>query len=159
MRALLVAVLIGTVACGSTMPALQYQVTMPQIVKVEVTPLPARPDDRPIPEDKDWVVPIDKGEVAPDDGILLSEDKAARAKMFQIDYDQLRGMYEADRKVWEQTRIIYEERLNSANSEIRRLQPTWWTENKGTISFVGGVVLGGLLTVGAVYGVEKAMGN
>ncbi len=159
MRFLLALLLSVMVACGGSMPAMQYQVTMPQVVKVEEKPLPERPDAQKIPAEKDWVVPLDKGEKAPDPGVLLSEDKAARVKLFQIDYNELRGEYEADRKVWEQTRIIYEERLNSANNEIRHLQPNWWDSNKGTIGFIGGFVLGGLATVGVVYGVEKATGN
>lgn len=137
------------------MPAVQFQVTTSEITKVEEKPLPPRPDATPIPPEDDWVLPVSTGDIVPKDGILFGEGKAKRAKEWQIGYDTIRGLYEADRDNWKQTRLIYEDRLTQANSEIKRLQPGWWTENKGTLGFVGGIIFGSLITVGVVYGVEQ----
>ena len=145
-------------ACGGKQ-APRYRTTMPAVYVVEKKKLPASPAAEPIPPDKDWVVVVMQGEKVPEDGILLSAEKAARAKKWQLSYEELRGLYEADRDVWVQTRLIYEERIDQANKEIQHLQPTWWDSNKGTIAFITGAVMGSALAIGIAYGLDTAADN
>lgn len=159
MKFLLAIILVFMLACGGGVPVLQYQVSMSALSKVEKRKLPERPDAEDIPPEKDWVFPIDEGVASPADGILLSEEKAVRAKKWQLGYEELLGLFEADRKVWVETRIIYEERLTMANQEIKRLQPNWWDSNKGTVGWISGVAAGAIITIFIVYGVDQATGQ
>jgi hypothetical protein len=159
MKTVLVGVLVGTMACGAGNTVVQYKGIPDKHMRVEENPLPDRPDKEPIPPAEDYVYPVTQGDPAPADGVLLSPAKAARAKKWQIGYDEIRGLYEQDRQVWKQNRIIYEERLDLANQEIGRLQPSWWDQNKGTVAFIGGVVLGAFVTVGVAYGLDQTIGN
>lgn len=141
-------------ACGGGTVAVQYR-GMPDMA-VETKPLPDRPDKTPIADGKDYVVPLSNGDKAPADGVLLSPDKAARVKLWQLDYDELRALYNTDREVWKQTRIVYEERLGQANEEIRRLQPSWWDQHRLEIGVVTGIIGGVAIMVGA-YKLEQVV--
>ena len=89
------------------------------------------------------------------DGILISPEKAARAKLWQVSYKSLLELYEIDRQIFTQHRIIYDERLTQANAEISRLSPSWWDENKGTIGWATGFVAGAVATIAIVYAVDE----
>lgn len=104
--------------------------------------LPNRPDENQIPDEDDWVEPIFEGDVADRDGIIMSPEKAVRARQWQVGYESLFDIYSIDREIWEQHRIIYETRIRSANEEIRRLAPTWWDENSLYIGMSSGFVAG-----------------
>jgi len=146
-------ILIALVGCAASTPVPQYAGIDPKQY-VETKTLPDRPDKDPIPADKDWVLPLPAGQTAKQDGILLSPDKAGRAKLWQEGYNSLRNLYDIDRQIWTQQRIVYDERLSQANAEIKRRSPSWWDENKGTLSWVGGFVMGAATSVAIVYGLE-----
>jgi hypothetical protein len=146
-------VLIFLVSCAASTPVVQYAGIDPKQY-VETKTLPDRPDKDPIPADKDWVIPLAAGQTAKQDGVLLSPEKAGRAKLWQDGYLGLRSLYDIDRQIWTQQRIIYDERLSQANAEIKRRSPSWWDENKGTLSWVGGFVMGAATSVAIVYGLE-----
>ena len=150
MKTLAFIVLVG---CAASTPVPQYAGIDPKQY-VETKALPDRPDKDPIPADKDWVVPLAAGSAAKQDGILLSPEKAGRAKLWQDSYNALRNLYDIDRQIWTQQRIVYDERLSQANGEIKRLSPSWWDENKGTLSWVGGFLMGAATSVAIVYGLE-----
>lgn len=126
---------------------------------------PRRPEGRELPpnpreeelagkfSEKEWVEPAEKGQTLAKAGLLVSESRMARDILFRTRYDELRRIYEADRMVWKTHRDYYEERLNLAHDEIRRLQPTWWDRNKDSVMLVGGVVVGFGLTLGVVQAV------
>lgn len=154
MRQALAIVLVFAMGCGSAAPVVVYS-GMPERQHVEKKELPAAPDAEPIPTKEDWVRPMPKGQCAEKDGLLISPAKAARAKKWQLGYKSLRDLYEVDREIWGQTRIVYDERLKAANKDIERLSPTWWDNNKGTVGFVTGIVLGVAATVGIVYAVDE----
>ena len=155
MRRIAAAFLLAMFGCGQAMPAVQYD-GIRQAQRIEERKLPARPDAKPIPEHYDWVRVLAPGECTERAGILISAEKAARAKRWQTGYVRLRELYELDRGIWIQQRIVYEERLGQANSEIYRLAPTWWDSNKATIGWASGFVLGVVATIAVVYGVEEA---
>lgn len=155
MRKVAAAMALTVFACGQSMPAVQYR-GISESKRVEERKLPARPDDKPIPERHDWIRVMASKSCTDRAGILFSAEKAARAKLWQMGYIDLRDLYELDREIWVQQRIVYEERLGQANTEIRRLSPTWWDSNKGTIGWASGFVLGVVATIAVVYGVEEA---
>jgi hypothetical protein len=122
---------------------------------VENKALPERPDAVAIAPDGDWVKPMKVGDVVDKPGVLLSPDKAARAKKWQDGYVNLRLLYETDRQIWQQHRIVYEERTAQANAEIKRLSPSWWDENKGNILWAGGFIMGAASSIAIVYGLDQ----
>lgn len=145
--------LIALVGCGASTTVPQYAGIDPKQY-VETKPLPTRPDAEQIPADKDWVVPLAAGQAAAKDGILLSPEKAGRAKLWQDGYNALYNLYGIDRQIWTQQRIVYDERLSQANAEIKRVSPSWWDENKGTVCWVGGFLMGAATSVAIVYGLD-----
>jgi hypothetical protein len=118
---------------------------------IESSDLPIRPDADKIPEDKDWAISLHTGACAESDGILLSPEKAVRAKSWQNGYNSLRDLYEIDRKVWAQHRIIYEDRIARANKDLRSISPTWWDENKATIAWSSGFIMGAVASIAIVF--------
>ena len=154
MRQALSILVVVMVGCGASTPVVQY----PGIKKdqrVEEKKLPDRPDAKPIPKDKDWVKALPAGATHIKDGILFSAEKAIRAKLWKAGYNALRRLYNLDRQIWVQHRIVYEERLGHANAEIKRISPSWWTENKGTIAWAAGFLMGAAATVAIVYAVQE----
>jgi hypothetical protein len=147
-------ILIVCIGCGASTPVPQFA-GIGEKQHVESKPLPARPDAEKIPADKDWVKPLAAGQCTQQDGILLSPDKSARAKLWQVSYDGLRATYELDRQIWQQHRIVYDERIAQANAEIKRRSPSWWDENKGTLGWAGGFLMGAAVTVAIVYGIDN----
>lgn len=141
-------------ACAASSPVARYP-GFDDKHRVENNPLPERPDSEKIPSDKDWVKPLRAGECAESDGILLSPEKAVRAKLWQEGYNSVRTLYEIDRQIWQQHRIVYEERLNQANSEVARLSPSWWDENKSSILWAGGFLMGAATSISIVYALDK----
>lgn len=153
MKIVAIIVLVLIVGCSASTQVPQYS-TISDKQYVENKPLPSRPDTEKIPADKDWVIPLPAGKAAQQDGVLLSPDKAARAKLWQEDYNAIRNLYEIDRQVWQQHRIVYNERLAQANAEIARRSPSWWDENKGTLGWVGGFLMGAATSVAIVYAID-----
>lgn len=140
--------------CGASTPVVQYS-GVAEKQHVEKVPLPDRPDKEEIPKDADWVKALPAGQSHDKHGVLISPEKAARAKLWKVSYETLRKLYETDRQIVEQHRIIYDERLAQANKEIRRLSPSWWDENKGTVAWATGFVLGAAATISIVYSVDE----
>lgn len=141
------------VACSASTPVPQYP-AMSEKQQVENKALPERPDAEKIASENDWVKPMKAGDSTDKPGVLLSPDKAARAKKWQDGYNNLRDLYELDRQVWQQHRIVYEERQNQSNALIKRLSPSWWDENKSQILWVGGFVMGAATSIAIVYGLD-----
>lgn len=127
----------------------------------EVRALPPNPRDEKLAgefSEKEWVEPAEKGQLVPKAGMLVSESRMARDILFRTRYDELRKTCEADRMVFGSHRDYYEERLNLADEEIKRLQPTWWDQNKTTVAFIAGSLVGFGITLGitkAVYGASQ----
>jgi hypothetical protein len=147
-------VLLFVIGCGAATPVIQYP-AMAEKQRVEEKELPAPPDAEPIAPEDDWTKAMKPGDSTDKAGVLLSPGKAARAKKWQDGYLNLRSLYELDRKIWQQHRIVYEERISSANAEIKRLSPSWWDENKGTLGWAGGFLMGAAATIAIVYGLDN----
>jgi len=139
-----------TMGCASAMPIVQYA-GIPEEQHVESRALPSAPDSDPIATDADWVIALPKGECTGQDGILLSPEKAVRAKQWQDQYRNLRNLYDLDRAVWKSHRTVYEERLKKANERVKDLTPSWWDANEGNIAMGAGFVVGVLATVAITY--------
>ena len=147
-------VLLFAIGCSASAPVVQYP-AMSEKQQVENKTLPARPDAEKISAEKDWVRPMAPGACTADAGVLLSPDKAARAKEWQLGYNVLRDLYDIDRQVWQQHRIVYEERTKQANAQVKRLSPSWWDENKGNILWAGGFIMGAASSIAIVYGLDQ----
>lgn len=147
-------VLLVCIGCSASTPVIQYP-AMPDKHRVENKELPVRPDSEAIAPENDWTKAMKPGDTTDKPGVLLSADKAARAKKWQDGYINLRLLYETDRQIWAQHRIVYEERVSSANAEIKRLSPSWWDENKGTLGWVSGFIMGAATTVAIVYAIDS----
>ena len=146
--------------------------TVPEAKWVEAQPLPEDPGSTKIAaKDGDWVVPISEGDCSDDKGkltadapkpcpnrggLLVSEEKITRLKLYEIGYKQLRVNYGADRVVWSAQRDLYEARLKDAGEALQRAQPDWFQLHKGELGTLFGLVVGVAATVGVVYGVAPA---
>jgi len=124
---------------------------------VALDALPEDPGKQPLPPDRNWVM----GVSGPDDlhgkeGILMSDEKAARLGQYQVGYSGLRAEYELDRKLWIAKENIYLKNLWEADKKIEDMLPGWWTQNKGTLGFVAGFVMAAILAIGLVYGIDQA---
>lgn len=146
-------ILLFAIGCSASTPVPQYP-AMSEKQQVENKVLPERPDAVAIAPENDWVKPMKAGDIVDKPGVLLSPDKAARAKKWQDGYNNLRDLYDIDREVWQLHRVVYEERTNQANAQIKRLSPSWWDEHSATISWAAGFVLGAATTVTIVYGLD-----
>lgn len=182
MRWALLAVL--AVGCASApKPKVVAAPTVAMTKRAEARPLPPDPADEALPEGlgPDFKpVPVEAGECIPEKpkapvegaepvkgpcparaGILISEPKVARIKLYQIRYKELRKTYVADRLEWSAHRELYEVKLSMFNTEIVKLnqdldealEESWWEENDGTIGVTVGLVAGGILA----YLMAKAM--
>lgn len=158
MRSIFAVLLILTIGCGSAAP-IRFGGVKDPAFKVEEKPLPPRPDEKPIPPENDWAQPLAKDAPAPKGGVLMSADKAIRAAKYKARYNELRTLYELDKHVWRNVSIINDEQFAQANRVIKDLSPSWWDDNKGTVGFVTGTVIGITMTIFVVYGVDQALEN
>lgn len=159
--------------CATTAPAaLPTLIAASQIV--EAKPLPPDPSVEPLPPGTpsgDSVEPIEAGTCLDKSGkpvagatspcpgkagIEVSEARAARDALYRIRYPEMRRMYEADRQVWAAQRDLYEERVRTAQTELQKAQPSWWQQHGPALGMVAGFVVGAVMTVAIVYGVNQA---
>lgn len=148
MRWVLVGMLIGAFGCGQTQSTVVYKGITDPAMRVEEQPLPDRPDKDPLTEAQNQSYPLVKGSAAPIDGVVITPEKAARVLKLKAAYDEIRAGYTADKTVFAQNRLIYEERLQQANAEISRISPSWWDKHGAAMSALLGVIAGALVTVG-----------
>ena len=154
MRLLLVISVVLMGGCRSSIPTPQYA-GIAENQHIEKRDLPKRPDAEAISDDKNWVKPLAATKCADRDGILFSPEKAVRAKLWKTGYEGMRVLYDLDRKIWSEHRVVYDERLMQANKEIERRSPSWWDNHKASISWAVGFGAGAVTTVAIVYAVDE----
>jgi hypothetical protein len=163
------AALVLLAGCATLQPV---PLTVPESKHVEDEPLPTDPATEKVASpDGDWVVPLNEEDCITKDGklvsdapkpcpgkggLLFSEEKAARLKLYQIGYIQLRGNYIADRRVWLVHRELYESRLKDAGEALQRAQPSWFEKHSFQLGVLGGAVIGAGMAVGIIYAVAPA---
>ena len=150
MQRVLVLVILASIACSPVQPTVIYKGISDPAMRVEERSLPDRPDAVPLTDAQNASYPVTKGSAAPVDGIVISPDKVARILKLKAGYDELRGLYQADRDIFKQNRLIYEERISQANAEISRLTPSWWDRHGASVGVIIGLVGGAALTA-ALY--------
>lgn len=171
MRTLLLVIVASGCATTSPVPP-PTLITASQVV--ETKPLPPDPSLEPLPAGTppgDSVEPLEAGScldkagkavsgasspcpVKP--GIVSSEARAARDALYRIRYPELRKMYESDRQVWAAQRDLYEERVRTAQDELKKAQPNWWQQHGPALGMVAGFVIGAAMTVAIVYAEHQA---
>lgn len=151
MRVLFVFMILAA-GCASTPQPAATAHTLPE--SLAQTELPPSPDATPIPPTDDWAVAVQGVQVAPGDrrdGILLSMEKARRAAMLRIAYDELRALYQIDVRTWGRERGVYERYLQLSDEEIAtwrgRAQRSWWEENGDEVGLFLGLGIGIALSV------------
>jgi len=94
-------------------------------------------------------VPLLSDEIAPFDGVLLSESKAIGAAKLRIAYDELYQLSEINNSTCEITADILRQGIADADAEIqsrdeilRKLRDSWWEKHKLTVGIITGVFLG-----------------
>ena len=168
-RALSMLLVVLLSGCATIRPV---PLTVPEAKWVETQPLPTDPATEKIAaKDGEWVVPMDEeqciqkdGKIASDagkpcpgrGGLLVSEEKITRLKLYEIGYKQLRANYAVDRVVWSAQRDLYEARLKDAGEALQRSHPDWFQLHAGELGTLLGLVVGVAATVGVVYGVAPA---
>lgn len=173
MRFAVILLLLLIAGCATTAPVVEP--TVPAWKMVEAEPLPPDPATEKVPfQDGDWAVPMDEEECITKDGklvadaprpcpgkggILLSEEKTARLKLFQLGYQQLRVNYVADRQVWAAQRVLYETRLKDAAEALHRAQPNWFQAHAFELGLFSGIVVGVGTVIGVLYGVAPAFAS
>lgn len=147
--------------------------TVPEWKHAEDEPLPPDPGAADVNSpDGEWVLPMDEQECITKDGkltadapkpcpgkggILMSEAKALRFKLYQLGYQQLRVNYVADRRVWTAQRLLYEARLKDAGEALQKAQLTWFERHAFQLGILGGALIGAAMSIGIVYGVAPAL--
>jgi len=142
--------------------------------RVEEQPLPTDPAAEVLPLEipkGEWVEPLEQGSCLGADGkvfatapkpcparsgIAVSEERAARDAMYRIRYKELRQNYMADRAVFAAQRLLYETRLNDANTALQNAQPNWFQRHAWELGILTGFVVGAGATVGIVYSAAPA---
>lgn len=159
--ALLLSVSMILAGCASTQQAqIQLPTYKPDPLK---PPIEDRPDVKlPAKVGAPTVVmacSVEKGQVAaetckvPFNGILIDQHSAAKYKLQATERDTLRNIVQADRTAFAATTTVHEEAVNDL---AKRAERSWWENNKGTVGFWGGLVVGMGLAIVAVFGVTKA---
>lgn len=157
------ALLILLVGCAST-PKVAPVIPAPR--HPELRELPADPRTEPLPDGfsgPEWAEPQEAGACRPGGarepekadpgpcparaGVLVSEAKAARIKLYQIRYEELRTTYEADRTVWQAQRELYDAEIARRDKYIEDSKPSWWEENRAEFYGIGGMLLGATITI------------
>lgn len=151
------------VGCAGT-PKIQPVIPAPR--HPEVRELPPNPRSESLPEGFDgpeWAEPQEAGACLPagsstpepgttgpcprKPGLLISEAKAARIKLYQVRYDELRTTCEADRTVWDAQRELYEAEIARRDKYIEDSKPGWWEQHRAEFYGIGGMILGATITI------------
>jgi hypothetical protein len=159
--ALLLTASILSLGCAS---ATQKAPTLP-LYKPD--PLPPPVEDR-----KDTVLPpktgkpaalvkctVKKGETADKDcvvpytGILVDSYLLAKYKLQKAERDRMRNQIVIDRDAYTKTHAVTNEAFQAMAERAKR---SWWENNKGTVGFWGGLVVGMGLAILTVFGISKA---
>jgi hypothetical protein len=155
MKSIISLILVFAFFCMSCASSVGVRFDYPKNLPNLDVALPDRPDKDPITPELDYSIPLQKGNIASADGVLLSPAKIARLILWTISYNDIRTRYEQDRIIFKQIKIIYDERLNQAQNEIDRLQPTFWDKNGPVIILLAGFIAGSLITTGIVIGLKN----
>lgn len=148
-----VALIVALAVTGCSLKYVTPATVPPGEARVEDRPLPPDPETEVLPEgipNDQRVEPMEKGDKATFDGLLIGEGKAAKFERYNSRYKELRVDYLADRKVWAAHRELYETRLIQADKAIHELQPSWWDRNAASLGVIGGLVLGVAMTAAGV---------
>lgn len=166
-------IFVGVVLLSGCVTLQPVPLTVPENKWVEAQPLPVDPATEKVEApDGEWAVALNAGDcwdekgekdaAAPKpcpekSGILFSEGKAGRLKLYEISYKALRLNYEADRQVFGAQRLLYEARLRDAGEAAQRDQPGWVKAHAAELGVLGGMVVGAAMAVGVIYAVAPAM--
>ncbi len=106
------------------------------------------PPPTPIAPDVNWARPTDEG-------VLISDEKAAQMVEYAIRYEELRTLYRwelVDSQYKAMASQVQIDALTRENLALREdLEPTWWELNKGPLCFVGGFVVASASVYGLAY--------
>lgn len=104
------------------------------------------------------VAPLDAGQTAPFDGILVSEARAVAYARLQIHVEELMGrLVVRERLLTETAEALAEARAAIGEAQTHRCEESWWSSNKMTVGFLLGVVGSGLLVWAAVSVLDSAV--
>ena len=182
MRKLLVIVALSAIGCGAAQTP-EVRPLVGEDRRPEARELPTDAALEPLPQEtpmdlpENYVMPVERGECIPEDGIpvnpeepahtipgpcpiesgiFVSEARANRDAIYRIRYPELRRTVEADRQVWAAQRELYEAQIAADREEIENLQPSWWERHDGTVLTAVGVVVGAAITVAITFAVNQA---
>jgi hypothetical protein len=142
-------------ACGPSIATIRYELP-PNLPNVVDSPLPDSPDKVAIPDAQNYAIPLVKGMQSPQDGILISPELAKRVKLWQLDDQEIRALYQLDKNIWKAEKVIFDERLAQSNQTIQTLMPnSWWYNHKDSFIFIGGIIVGTVTTSMVVYGLKN----
>lgn len=148
----------GLVGCAHSQAA--REPLLPDNYYVESEPLPQHPDDIPLDANipkEDWVQAVERGQTLDKPGLCFSESHAARDALYRIQYKELRGVCEANRKDWRSQRVLYEYIVSDQAKALDRAMPTWWDDHKFDIGVGAGFVLGSAVAVGIAAALDGAL--
>ena len=93
-------------------------------------------------------------------GVLLSEPKALRCADYKIAYNELRGLYSVDLKMWGEKEKVYTQQLERADKEIVKLDKklnSSWNRYKFAIGLAVGFGLAVIMSICTMVIVVKLM--
>ena len=132
-------------ACNPT----TNNVHVTELDKYKEAKLPERPDKDPIPDQANWAMAAEKGEIVEKSGILISEQKASRCLELKIGYDEMRELYKSDIEIWKLREEMHGKIVKTYEKQIEEMKPSWWSRNRTWICFSLGFVVGGGIVLGS----------
>jgi hypothetical protein len=131
-----------------TLPSYKPDPLPAPIEEREKSSLPKPSGNKPVAVAKDGTVPYS--------GILMDPYLAAKYKLIKAGRDRLRSLITTDRKAFSKSHAVTNEAFQEMAERAKR---SWWENNKGTVGFWGGMIVGMALAILAVFGVDKAQSN
>ena len=161
MRGIAVALsLVLLCGCGGAAQQAPYEPSLedrhPELLYSEAE-FPEEPEQ--LASGEKWGIPVQRpGDVGPRQGILISDETAARSGWFKAKYGQLRIYYSADTKAWQTTWKHVEGILVTAESAVVEARKRTWVEKYGLeVGLVIGFVSAGLLATGLAAALDAGL--
>lgn len=144
----LVVSLFCSTACRTTAPI----VTLPAYVPTPLQEPIEQREASSLPPKTAPPAPVEKDQASPFSGIVIDAHLAAKYKLITAERDYLRKVIEIDQMALAKSQHV----TNQAFTDMaQRAQRSWWEDNKGTVGFWVGAVLGMGITMLVVYGVHQ----
>jgi hypothetical protein len=107
-----------------------------------------------LPEQTGVPIVLNKGIPAPYNGILIDERKATEEIAIRAERDRRRNEVLLLKRLDIQKDYLYRKALYDSYRSVEENSSNWWERNKGSLGFIGGMLVGGGIAIGMAYAVS-----